>query len=98
MNLFRLGTSGSLQEDILVDTCLVSEYAIGFDGLAHFYQETEHIEHQMTEAFIKHSHWPKKLAEPYIVKASEALLQKFEGYKLGITATASGFYAHKEEN
>ena len=93
MNFFRLGTSGSLQEDILVDTYLVSEYAIGFDGLAHFYRESEHIEQQMTEAFIKHSQWPKKLAEPYIVKASETLLHKFEGHKLGITATASGFYA-----
>ena len=93
LNLFRLGTSGSLQEDILVDTYLVTEYAIGFDGLAHFYLGTEHIEHQMTEAFIKHSQWPKKLAVPYIVKASEALLHKFEGFKAGITATASGFYA-----
>tara|TARA_B100000674_G_scaffold126562_1_gene97395 strand:- start:84 stop:944 length:861 start_codon:yes stop_codon:yes gene_type:complete len=93
LNLFRLGTSGSLQEDILVDTYLVSEYAIGFDGLAHFYLETEHIEYQMTEAFIKYSQWPKKLAKPYIIKASEALLHKFEGFKTGITATASGFYA-----
>lgn len=93
LNLFRLGTSGSLQEDILVDTYLVSEYAIGFDGLAHFYRGTEHLEQQITEAFIKHSQWPKKLAKPYIVKASEALLHKFEGFKTGITATASGFYA-----
>ena len=93
MNFFRLGTSGSLQEDILVDTYLVSEYTIGFDGLIHFYRESEHIEQQMTETFIKHSQWPKKLADPYIVKASECLLHKFEGHKLGITATASGFYA-----
>ena len=47
----------------------------------------------MTEAFIKHSQWPKKLAKPYVIKASEALLHKFEGFKTGITATASGFYA-----
>ncbi len=93
LNLIRLGTSGALQEDIPVDTFVLSEYAIGFDGLAHFYQGTECIESEMTEAFIQHSSWPKRLSEPYIIAASENLLHKFEGFKGGITATASGFYA-----
>ena len=93
LNLIRLGTSGALQEDIPVDTFVLSEYAIGFDGLAHFYQETECIESEMTESFIQHSSWPQRLSEPYIIPASENLLNKFEGFKLGITATASGFYA-----
>ena len=93
LNLIRLGTSGALQEDIPVDTFVLSEYAIGFDGLAHFYQKTECIESEMTEAFIQHSCWPKRLSEPYIIPASENLLHKFEGFKGGITATASGFYA-----
>ena len=93
LNLIRLGTSGALQEDIPVDTFVLSEYAIGFDGLAHFYQETECIESEMTEAFIQHSSWPQRLSEPYIIPASENLLHKFKGFKGGITATASGFYA-----
>ena len=93
LNLIRLGTAGALQEDIPVDTFILSEYAIGFDGLAHFYQGTEHIEQQMTEAFIEHSCWPEKLAEPYIIRASECLAHKFKGFSSGITATASGFYA-----
>jgi len=93
LNLIRLGTSGSLQADILVDSFLISEYAIGFDGLAHFHENTDCIEKEMSEAFIKHSDWPQKLSEPYIIKASENLLQKFKGYNKGITATAPGFYA-----
>ena len=93
LNLIRLGTSGSLQANILVDSFLISEYAIGFDGLAHFHENTDCIEKEMSEAFIKHSDWPQKLPDPYIIKASENLLQKFKGYNKGITATAPGFYA-----
>ena len=38
LNIIRLGTSGSLNKDILVDSIIVSSYAIGFDALAHFYK------------------------------------------------------------
>ena len=41
LNIIRLGTSGSLNKDILVDSIIVSSYAIGFDGLAHFYKKKE---------------------------------------------------------
>ena len=37
LNIIRLGTSGSLNKKINIDSFLVSEYAIGFDGLAHYY-------------------------------------------------------------
>jgi len=93
LNLIRLGTSGALQKEIVVDSYLMSEYAIGFDGLAHFHENTNCIEKEMSKSFINHSDWPTKLSEPYIVKASEILLQKFDGFTRGITATASGFYA-----
>ena len=93
LNIYRIGTSGSLQKDIPVDSYILSEYAIGFDGLAHFYENTEHIDYEMTNAFLNHSNWPEKLSTPYIVKASENLLKKFNDLNKGITATASGFYA-----
>jgi uridine phosphorylase len=93
LNLIRLGTSGALQSDIAVDSFLMSEYAIGFDGLAHFHENDTCIDKNMTNSFLQHSDWPQKLSEPYIVKASETLLKKFKGFRKGITATASGFYA-----
>ena len=93
LNLIRLGTSGALQGNIPVDSFLMSNYAIGFDGLAHFHENTDFIEKKMSKAFVNHSDWPKKLSEPYIVKASEILLQKFNEFSKGITATASGFYS-----
>ena len=45
----------------------------------------------MTNAFLNHSNWPKKLSTPYIVKASKNLLKKFNDLNKGITATAFGF-------
>ena len=93
LNIIRLGTSGALQKDIEVDSFLMATHGLGFDGLAHFYKSENIIESKMSEAFAKHSNWPKNLANPYIVSASEKLLSKFSEFKKGITATASGFYA-----
>mgnify|MGYP001571191820 FL=1 len=93
LNLIRLGTSGALQSDIPVDSFLMSKYALGFDGLAHFHEDDRCIDKKLTESFNLHANWPKNLAKPYIVKASETSLKKFNGFTEGITATASGFYA-----
>jgi uridine phosphorylase len=93
LNLVRLGTSGSLQSDISVDSFLMSKYALGFDGLAYFHKKTNCIDNEITKAFNIHSNWPEDLAKPYIVKASEILLKKFKGFTEGITATSSGFYS-----
>ena len=41
LNIIRLGTSGSLNKKINIDSFLVSEYAIGFDGLAHYYKNDD---------------------------------------------------------
>ena len=93
LNLIRLGTSGSLQENIKIDSFLMSKYALGFDGLAHFHENKKCIDKNITKSFITHSNWPSQLSEPYIIKASESLMKRFNGITEGITATASGFYA-----
>ena len=93
LNIIRLGTSGALQKDVEVDSFLMATHGLGFDGLAHFYQSENIIDEKMSSAFATHSNWPKQSAYPYIVKASEKLLKKFDGFARGITATASGFYA-----
>lgn len=94
LNIIRLGTSGALQEGIPVNGLVVSEYAIGLDGLLNFYSGTENIfENNISEAFKIHTHWPATLPFPYCVKSDEALFNKFaEGNYSGITATAPGFY------
>ncbi len=92
LNLIRLGTSGALQQNIKVDTFIAASYGLGFDGLAHFYQNQEKLEKEIATVYTKHANWPKKLADPYFIKASTSLLDKFPDIPNGITATAPGFY------
>lgn len=95
LEIVRLGTSGSLQEDIPVDSFVVSEYGLGFDGLLHFYQpQYEADELEVKAEFLKGVNWPRELNDPYLVKANPELLQIIgKGLVKGITATANGFYA-----
>ena len=92
LNLIRLGTSGALQSNINIDTFLASSFGLGFDNLAHFYNNKKVLEKEMGTEYLKHSNWPQNLSEPYFVKASSSLLNIFSDLKQGITATAPGFY------
>ena len=38
LNLVRIGTSGSLQADIPVDSFVMAKYGLGFDGVLHAYK------------------------------------------------------------
>ena len=93
LDIVRLGTSGSLNNNINLDTFIASEYAIGFDGLAHFYDNDIILEKKLQNEFINHTKWDVKHALPYALKASNNLLKKFDKIKKGITLTATGFYA-----
>lgn len=94
LNIIRLGTTGALQEEILVDTMVASAFGLGFDGLMHFYDFDESLaEKDMADAFAKHVNWNSKLPDPYIFAASQLLLNKMASdLHKGITCTANGFY------
>lgn len=96
LQIVRIGTSGSLQEDIDCGSYVASRYAIGIDGLMNYYKEW--IEENgkwkdLEDAFLQHMGLDNSLARPYCVKGSEMLLNKiaFDMHH-GITATAPGFY------
>lgn len=94
LNIIRLGTSGSMQGDVPVDSFVASAYGLGIDGVLNFYKKTtEIVEEEMNKEFIKQTNWPGFLAKPYIVKASDVLLEKV-AYDMikGVTATAPGFF------
>jgi uridine phosphorylase len=96
LNLIRIGTSGALQADIgVIESYVVSEYAIGLDGLAYFYEDGPNvIEKDMTSGFIGYMQWDEDLPKPYAIKGSDYLLEKLgSGWYKGITLTAPGFYA-----
>ncbi len=94
LNIVRIGTSGSLQEHIPVDSFVLAKYGIGFDGLLHAYNCEQILEKEMEDAFIKHTNYNARKSRPYIVKNSSELEYKLMSDKIfsGITATAGGFY------
>ncbi len=94
LNIVRIGTSGSLQSDIPVDSFVLAKYGLGFDGMLHAY-DCEHIlEREMEDTFIKHTDYSTIKSRPYIVKNSSKLGSVLTSDKVftGITATAGGFY------
>jgi uridine phosphorylase len=95
LNIIRIGTSGAIQKEIPLDSFLVSEKAIGFDSLLHFYGNTDFLDRQFAEAFMKYTHWSPQKSTPYVVEADEYLLRLFNEneFPKGITATNVGFYA-----
>ncbi len=94
LDIIRIGTSGSIQPEIEIDSFLVSEKAIGFDGLLHFYKNTSFMEEDFSDAFVKFTDWNAKKSKPYVVSADAGLLKKFSSNEFiqGITATNVGFY------
>ena len=98
LNIIRLGTSGGLNKKIDVDSFLVSEYAIGLDGLAHFYKNNDILDQKLSKMFFNKTNWSKNHASPYSVKASDKLLNKFNNFNKGITLTATGFYGPQCRN
>ena len=94
LNLIRIGTSGSIQAHIPVDSILISKAAIGFDNLAQFYgfDSAQSISADSLEQWTQAIDYPLPL---YAAKASAHLLEKFKPLNAfeGITLTAPGFYA-----
>lgn len=95
LDIIRIGTSGAIQEDISVNSFLLSDMAIGLDALLHFY-DSKHIQHlDMQQAFVKHMDWSTQKSEPYIVACDRDLASYFLSEQVikGLTATNIGFYA-----
>ncbi len=92
LKIIRVGTSGSLQEDVPIDSCLVSDYAIGLDTLMQFY----HLEQTKEETGIAQA-LARDLQlsfKPYCVLGSKVLKDKIgQDMLTGITVTCPGFYA-----
>jgi uridine phosphorylase len=99
LKFIRVGTSGSLQPHIDVDSFVASTYGLGLDNLMHFYpvQQTE-IEIELLSNFKAQVQLNPNIT-PYINSASAFLLAQFtDGCKAGITATCPGFYGPQGRN
>jgi len=94
LDIIRIGTSGSIQNNIPIDSFLISELAVGFDSLLHFY-DSKHVQNlTISNAVIEQTNWAKEKSTPYVVAYNESLGTKFKSNKVinGFTATNVGFY------
>lgn len=95
LELIRLGTSGSLQQNIEVDSLILSDYAIGLDGLLHYYDSEWVQRADIQLAFLDQTHWSVMKAVPYVVSADMQLNERLDSDRVvrGFTVTNPGFYA-----
>lgn len=87
LQFIRVGTSGVLKSEIAVDSLLISNAAIGTEGLLNFYEyESNEAMHEL-DLGIDNIHC-------YYVEADKALVAHFQDPQIlnGITVTANGFY------
>ena len=94
LNIIRIGTSGSLQEDIPVDSFVASTHGLGIDNLMNFYiHNNNEEEKQLLHSFVTQTQLHSRFSYPYIAGAAMSLMKHFvEGYHQGITVTCPGFY------
>ncbi|MBS1934477.1 MAG: nucleoside phosphorylase, partial [Bacteroidetes bacterium] len=94
LNIIRIGTSGSLQQNIPVDSFVTSTHGLGIDNLLNFYNHQQNEEEkQLLQSFVTLTQLHNRFSYPYISSAGSALLKHFvEGYHHGITVTCPGFY------
>ena len=94
LEMVRIGTCGILQKDIPVHSWIVSDFALGLDNVAHFYQIAfTSEESEFCKELKTFLNLPTAI-QPYFVSPSQELTNKLksENTKSGITITSSGFY------
>lgn len=95
LTMVRIGTSGSLQSDIIIGTPVIAARSIGFDGVLNYYAGRDEVaELDFEQKFCEHTSWNRNWAKPYVVKADEELVDRIgrDDMVRGITISAVGFY------
>lgn len=94
LEIIRVGTSGSLQKEIPVDSFVASTHGLGLDNLLNFYQHSSNEEDkQILHSFNTHTQMHQGISSPYINGASSKLIKVFvKDFHQGITVTCPGFY------
>ncbi len=94
LNIIRIGTSGSLQSEIPVDSLVAATHGLGLDNLLHYYRlEHNDEEKQLLQSFCTQTQIQAQMSQPYISSASPSLLKHFvKDFFHGITVSCPGFY------
>ncbi|HOZ41783.1 MAG TPA: nucleoside phosphorylase [Flavobacteriales bacterium] len=94
LRIIRLGTCGALQEDIPVDSRIVSAFGVGLDNVLHYYAyENTGAEQRLLNDLLGHTEWPDNLPVPYVAAGDPRLVELLgHDNHVGVTLTAGGFY------
>lgn len=98
LDIIRIGTSGGMSEATPVGSFVLSQYALGIDGLMLFYQdqksESAAVLQQELTTYLTEQNFSFPIPF-YTAQSGVQLAQKFDNatWKKGITITAPGFYA-----
>ncbi|MDG5800222.1 nucleoside phosphorylase [Marinilabiliaceae bacterium ANBcel2] len=95
LDIIRIGTSGSLQKDVPVDSWVLSKKAVGLDGLLNFYKKDErYFDSDFQKAITDYTGIGEGISLPYVVDSSLRLFEKINSGEVisGATVTAPGFY------
>lgn len=97
LTVIRIGTSGGLQDNTPIGSYVAAEYAIGFDGVIHFYADADKVvDHAFEEALTSQLQWKIDGLKPYAIKAPDDLVAQItDGTDIvhGCTIACNGFYA-----
>lgn len=96
LHIVRVGTSGSLQENLHIGDFVIAEKATGFDGILNFYADRNRVcDLDFEREFCNHTDWMPILAAPYTVDADHELVERIGRNDMvrGYTIAAVGFYA-----
>lgn len=94
LTMVRVGTSGGLQPHCPIGSYVVAQKSIGFDGVLNYYAGRNNVTLQdFEEAFKTHVQWNPQHCSPYVVEASQELVNRI-GHDMikGVTISAIGFY------
>ena len=93
LNIIRIGTSGSLQPHIPVDSFVVGKHALGLDNMMAFYDQNKAYDDPMAQALRTSQLLPNAVV-PYGVSPSKQLLKLWDPHTciLANTLTSVGFY------
>lgn len=96
LNMVRVGTSGSIFEDLHIGDYVIAEKALGSDGILNFYAMRDEVcDLEFQRQFMEHTGWHRSWADPYVVDADPMLVERIgrDDMKRGYTIAAVGFYA-----
>lgn len=96
LSIVRVGTSGSLQEDLHIGDFVIAEKGTGTDGILNFYADRNKVcDLEFEKEFCIHTDWDPTWAAPYTVDADPELVERIgrDDMVRGYTISAVGFYA-----